>query len=181
MDRPESIHVIEAPYYDIGVRLGLLATDEVVIFDTGTGTTFEDAILPFMKRMSLKKIRKAINLHGHQDHIGSNAQLKEKYGTEIMCHRDAAKYLEQVIAGLLAFFVRYKYLPAETVEEAKIGYYSERGRASRPDRLLSDGDTVLVDDIELEMMAAAMMPRCCACTIGMTRFYFQATRFRDQE
>jgi len=155
MDRPESIHVIEAPYYDIGVRLGLLATDEVVILDTGTGTTFEDAILPFMKDMSLKKIHKAINLHSHQDHIGSNAQLKEKYGTEIMCHRDAAKYLEQVDAGLLAFFVRYfKYLPAETVEETKKGYYAERGRASRPDRLLSDGEVVLVDGIELEMIAA---------------------------
>lgn len=155
MDFPESVHVIDAPYYDIGIRLGVIARNEVVVFDTGTGTTFEDAILPFMKRMNLKRIHKAINLHGHQDHIGSNAQLKENYGTEIMCHGSAAKYLEQVDAGLLAFFVRYfKYFPTETVEEIKKGYYAERGRASRPDRLLSDGDIVLVDGIELEMIAA---------------------------
>ena len=98
MDNPEFIHVIEAPYYDIGIRLGLVATDRVVILDTGTGTTFEDAILPFMKRMNLNKIHKAINLHGHQDHIGSNAQLKDNYGTEIMCQRNAAKYLEDIDA-----------------------------------------------------------------------------------
>jgi len=155
MNLPESVHVIDAPYYDIGIRLGLVATKEVVILDTGTGTTFEDAILPFMKRMSPKKIHKAINLHGHQDHIGSNAQLEENYGTEIMCHRDAAKYLEQVDAGLLAFFTRYfRYFSPEAVEETKKGYYTERGRASCPDRLLSDGDIVLVDGIELEMIAA---------------------------
>jgi len=151
----ESVRVIDAPYYDIGIRLGLVTRNEVVILDTGTGTTFEDAILPFMKRMNLKKIHKAINLHGHQDHIGSNAQLKETYGTEIMCHRDAARYLEEVDAGLLAFLVRYfKYFSPEAVEETKKWYYIERGRASRPDRLLSDGDLVVADGTELEMMAA---------------------------
>ena len=155
MDNPEFIHVIEAPYYDIGIRLGVVATDRVVILDTGTATTFEDAILPFMKRMNLNKIHKAINLHGHQDHIGSNAQLKDNYGTEIMCQRDAAKYLEDVDAGLLPFFTRYfKYLSPAAVEETKKRYYAERGRASHPDRLLSDGDIVVVDGIGLEMMAA---------------------------
>jgi len=84
---PESVHVIDALCYDIGIRLGLIAADKVVIFDTGTGTTFEDAILRFMKRITLKKIHKATNLHGHQDRIGSNAQLKENYGTEIMSQR----------------------------------------------------------------------------------------------
>lgn len=150
----ESAYVIEAPYYDIGIRLGLIAREEVLILDTGTATTFRDAILPFMKSKGLKKIHKAINLHAHQDHVGSNAELKEYYGTEIMCHRIAGSYLQNVEEGL-SFFTKYaKYFSAQTFEEIKKGYYAERGRPSSPDRLLFDGDVVLSDGVKLEMIAA---------------------------
>jgi glyoxylase-like metal-dependent hydrolase (beta-lactamase superfamily II) len=150
----DSAYLIECPYYDIGIRLGLIAREELVILDTGTASTFEDAILPFMQKTGFKKIHKAINLHGHQDHVGSNAQLKEYFGTQILCHRIAAPYLENVDAGL-AFFAKYfKYFAAKTVDEIKRTYYVERGRASSADKVLSDGDIVLSDNIELEMIAA---------------------------
>jgi glyoxylase-like metal-dependent hydrolase (beta-lactamase superfamily II) len=164
----ESAYVIEAPYYDIGIRLGLIAREEVLILDTGTATTFRDAIVPFMKSRGLKKIHKAINLHAHQDHVGSNAELKENYGTEIMCHRIADSYLRNVEEGL-SFFTKYaKFFSAETFNEIKKGYYTERGRPSSPDRLLSDGDIVLSDGVELEMIAAPGHSESLLCVLDRT-------------
>lgn len=160
--------MIEAPYYDIGIRLGLIAREEVLILDTGTATTFRDAILPFMKSRGLNKIHTAINLHAHQDHVGSNVELKEYYGTEIMCHRMAGSYLRNAEEGL-SFFAKYaKYFSAETFEEVKKGYYAERGRPSLPDRLLSDGDIVLSDGVELEMIAAPGHSDSLLCVLDRT-------------
>lgn len=125
-----------------------------MLLDTGTATTFGDAILPFMKSEGFTRIHMVINLHAHPDHIGSNSQVKEYYGSEILCHKSAGTYLGKPEEGV-SLFERYsEYFPSEVIEDMKRVYRTERGHPCSPDRLLSDGDIVMSNGVELEVIAA---------------------------
>ncbi|MCC3861435.1 hydroxyacylglutathione hydrolase [Pseudemcibacter aquimaris] len=48
------------------------------------------------------KITTILNTHDHWDHIGGNAEMKEKTGAEIFCHAGASKKIPDVDKGLVA-------------------------------------------------------------------------------
>jgi len=76
-----------------------------------------------------------INTHAHGDHIGANAELKDRYPEATLCigSKDAS-LLSGPGAGLLSAFLGSKV------------------RSVEPDRLLNEGDRIEVGDIVLEVL-----------------------------
>ena len=57
-----------------------------------TGTRF--AGVEFLSALKEKKIRRIINTHFHEDHVGNNHSIQQKYSVQIFAHRDSIPYIE---------------------------------------------------------------------------------------
>ena len=154
MEVAENIHIIHAPYYDIGIILGLLVDEAVFLVEAGTASTPEEAVFPYMEKAGLKGIDRVIILHGHQDHIGGCKALKDRYGAEIIADRVAAPFIEDPDLGFTTFFKKYiHYLPPDRFKEIEKGYYLERGREPcNVDSYISGGDTLSLSWGEIEFI-----------------------------
>ncbi len=82
-------------------------------------------------RLDLKFI---INTHGHFDHIGANEFLKDKTGAKILAHQKAASKLISAEENLSQSFLRKSIKSPEA------------------DRLLEEGDRVMFDSLELQIL-----------------------------
>ncbi|RJQ70194.1 MAG: MBL fold metallo-hydrolase [Desulfobacteraceae bacterium] len=81
-----------------------------------------------------KLILKAIiNTHGHFDHVSANKALKQASGADLMIHPLDAPMLSQLARGAAVWGLRSEDSPV-------------------PDRLLEDGDTVQVGNIEFKVL-----------------------------
>jgi hydroxyacylglutathione hydrolase len=74
-----------------------------------------------------------INTHGHFDHVGANKALKRASGAELMIHPLDAPMLGQLSSSAAMWGLRSEDSPA-------------------PDRLLEDGDTVRIGQIEFKVL-----------------------------
>jgi hydroxyacylglutathione hydrolase len=74
-----------------------------------------------------------INTHGHFDHVGANKALKEASGAELMIHPLDAPMLGQLSGSAAVWGLRSEDSPA-------------------PDRLLEDGDTIRIGQIEFRVL-----------------------------
>ena len=72
------------PYY---VHSFLLAD---TLIDTGTSF----ASVEFLSALKEKKIRRIINTHFHEDHVGNNHIIQQKDSAQIFAHRDSIPYIE---------------------------------------------------------------------------------------
>ena len=75
-----------------------------------------------------------INTHGHFDHIGANEFLKDKTGAKILAHQEAASKLISAEENLSQSFLRKSINSPEA------------------DRLLEEGDRVMFDSLELQIL-----------------------------
>lgn len=89
-------------------------------------------IIQFVRQENLKG-KYIINTHGHYDHILANKQLKDTLGAKILIHRDEKEFLA-----------------SEVKSHAKESGFKV-GRTS-PFRLLKEGDTIKVGNINLEVI-----------------------------
>ncbi len=91
---------VESPYPVIQpVNLFLLAGNDLILIDSGDGTSYS------MKKLSdglerlgfdLSDISMIINTHEHIEHFGGNAAIKEVSGAEILAHRLAIPFIEDM-------------------------------------------------------------------------------------
>ncbi|MEN6422007.1 MAG: MBL fold metallo-hydrolase [Smithella sp.] len=72
------------------------------LIDTGTNR----ANIQFLSALKGKSIRKIVNTHHHEDHIGNNADVQEMFGIPIYAHRSALPYLEEPRLNNLRLYQR---------------------------------------------------------------------------
>jgi glyoxylase-like metal-dependent hydrolase (beta-lactamase superfamily II) len=132
------------------VRGGITA-----VIDTGVLGTPTNDVVPALASLglSLSDVDLVVNTHGHMDHLGGNAELKDA-GAEIVLHRADRLRAEsnQSHADLLReLFVEIdaqNLLPAREAMTLRL-----LGRAVGVDRVLEDGDVVdLGDDVKLTVV-----------------------------
>ena len=109
--------------------VGCDATRQAAVIDPGGDA---DKILLALAKDKLA-IKAIINTHGHFDHVSANKALKNASGAELMIHPLDAPMLAQLARGA-----------------AMWGMHSEDSPA--PDRLLQDGDTVTVGQIQFKVL-----------------------------
>ncbi|MBM4325647.1 MAG: MBL fold metallo-hydrolase [Deltaproteobacteria bacterium] len=63
-----------------------------LLIDTGCKNTEEE----FIAALDGRTVLVAVNTHHHEDHVGANKAVKEKFGIEIFAHREAVPIIAQV-------------------------------------------------------------------------------------
>ena len=82
-------------------------TKETVIIDPSAEA---EEILKVVKDSNLK-VKYIINTHGHMDHIGANAEIKEATGAKILIHEDDGNLLSSPVKNLAIFWGRMTKSP----------------------------------------------------------------------
>lgn len=77
-----------------------LAGDTLI--DTGTNR----AARPFLAALEGRKIGRVVNTHHHEDHIGNNRAVAERFGAAIYAHPAALPYLENPRLNRLRLYQR---------------------------------------------------------------------------
>ncbi len=96
------------------------ATRETVIIDPGSQAR---DILAQVEEASLKVVA-IVNTHGHVDHVGADAAVREATGAPVMIHKEDVPMLKSPLLSLAALLPR-----------------GEGGKVT-PDRELADGDRI---------------------------------------
>ncbi len=109
--------------------LGCDRTGKAAVIDPGDEA---DRILMALSESKLT-VEYLINTHGHFDHVGANARLKEATGAKLMIHRDDAPMLTDLTSAAATFGLRAENSPA-------------------PDGFLADGDKISFGDITLTVI-----------------------------
>ncbi|MCF7794623.1 MAG: MBL fold metallo-hydrolase [Candidatus Cloacimonetes bacterium] len=119
----------------------------------------DDRLLNEIKDLKLKYI---VNTHGHGDHIGGNALLKEKTDAKIAIHKHDAKMLQDPNSNLSSFWGAALRSPAADIllqdgDELKLGKYkikiihtpghSEGGICLLIGNAIFSGDTLFASSI----------------------------------
>lgn len=130
---------------EMGTNCYLLADgSEVAIIDPG----FEpDRILESLYRLSAGGKRLIINTHGHIDHIGANAAVKDITGAPILIGRRDAVQLTDARSNL-SFFLGQEVVSPEA------------------DRLLDEGDIITVGTTELRVIETPGHTEGSICLVG---------------
>ncbi len=109
--------------------VGCEQTRHAAVIDPGGDA---DKILLALSKDQLT-LKAIINTHGHFDHVSANKQLKKSTGAELMIHAADAPMLSQLASGAAVW-----------------GLSSED--SPEPDRLLDEGDTVEVGQIQFKVL-----------------------------
>jgi len=108
------------------LEVGLLAANcyLVACSETGKGVVIDPGgsagdILREMKKINMEA-EAIINTHGHYDHIGANAKIKEATGAPILlCEKDIKVYQNPAGKGL-SIFVKTPPLPDKYISEGDV-------------------------------------------------------------
>lgn len=103
-------------------------TKEGVIIDPGAAG---EEILQWVAKEGIQ-VRYIINTHGHVDHVGANAEVKEATKAPLLIHREDGDMCRKPHASLAIFAGKLKL--------------------ADPDRLLEDGDILEVGTLKLEII-----------------------------
>ncbi len=110
--------------------IGCEETKEGAVIDPGGGAS---TILKMIEELGLN-IKYIINTHGHVDHIGANAKVKEATGADILIHEKDAQMLTSSVAN-------FSMLMGQRITSPAAAW------------LLKDGDRITIGTtIELEVI-----------------------------
>ncbi|HYU21065.1 MAG TPA: MBL fold metallo-hydrolase [Chloroflexota bacterium] len=155
-----SIYRINAPFEGGGaVQSYLLLGSKRALVDTGVSYSPDESIEPALRAMdlSLGDVDVIVNTHGHADHLGGNARVKEASGAPVMIHRDDVPFtqnpranfeLPTTVPELVRLGGRQDLLPQ--VEASTLRMV---GKSVGVDRVLEEGDRVdLGNDVVLDVI-----------------------------
>lgn len=106
-----------------------------VIFDGGEAMVIDpgEPAKELFDALEGHKVTLLVNTHAHIDHVGGNAEVKKRTNAEFVCHADAAQMLPSVPAQGRMFGISVAPSP-------------------QPDRLIAEGDTLKVGNVELRIV-----------------------------
>jgi glyoxylase-like metal-dependent hydrolase (beta-lactamase superfamily II) len=119
--------LVVGPYASNCYIVGSEATKEGMIIDPGAEAK---EIMRTVEKLGLK-IKLIVLTHRHPDHVGAAAQVKHDTKAPLASHAECAKYLPQS--------------PSYVFEEPFEG-------APKPERLLADGDTIDIGDLNFKVL-----------------------------
>ncbi len=131
-------------------------TKEAAIIDPGAEG---EEILKVVRSNDLK-VKYIINTHGHMDHIGANAKVKETTGAKILIHEDDRNLLSSPVKNLAIFWGRVTKSPPA-------------------DRLLKDGETISLGHLEIEVIHTPGHTRGSICLLVDNRLFTGDTLMRN--
>ena len=108
--------------------VGCPRSKEAVIIDPGAEGR---RIIKRVQELGLK-IKYIINTHGHIDHIGANAEVREAFGALLLVHAKDAPLLSSPQAGMALFM--------------------NKGRQAPPDSTIKDGDILEVGTLRIKVL-----------------------------
>lgn len=120
-------------------------THDAIVIDPGAESS---RIIDFVHRHMIAP-RLLVNTHGHFDHIGGNADLKEQFSVEVVIHRFDAPMLTD---------------PSQNLSEWIPG--SAHVLSPSPDRLVDTGDVLSVGRVKLQVMHTPGHSRGSICLLG---------------
>lgn len=120
-------------------------THEAIVIDPGAEPS---RIVGFLSKHEITP-RLVVNTHGHFDHIGANAALKEHYGVEVVIHGCDATMLTD---------------PSENLSDWIPG--GAPVLSPSPDRLVDTGDVVAVGTTQLHVIHTPGHSRGSICLLG---------------
>lgn len=106
----ERIYALDAPYDDVWVRTYLVVGETAAFIDTGLGATGA-AGLSLLQSLGSPQVTAAIHTHGHWDHIGSAAMIRQATGCLIAAHPDDAAMISSHDENDRRFLRRFPEFP----------------------------------------------------------------------
>ncbi len=131
-------------------------TKEAAIIDPSTEG---EEILKVIKENNLK-VKYIINTHGHMDHIGANAKIKEATGAKILIHEDDRNLLISPTENLAIFWGKMTKSPPA-------------------DRLLKDGEIISLGNLKIKVIHTPGHTRGSICLLVENRLFSGDTLLRD--
>lgn len=131
---------------NIRVHLYLLRAEKIALIDSGTRHSPQTDILPVLRQsgLNLKDVDYILNTHGHIDHIGGNAVIKNAGKAKIFIHSDEADAVEDH-----TYFFKHFFQPMAEgiwgktyVEKEWKTYSSLSGGEVTVDQRLYDGEVI---------------------------------------
>lgn len=104
-------------------------TRECAVIDPGAEA---DQIFPLITHLNLRPVI-ILNTHGHVDHTGANAEIKDRYRVPIALHQNDLPLIEENI-------------------QLEFGLMLGARPTPRPDRLLADGDEIRIGQTGLKVI-----------------------------
>jgi hydroxyacylglutathione hydrolase len=141
------IKALEIPWEGRGMTIGayLVNSERKALVDTGPpqpdAAALESVLQPF--GLTLAQIDFALNTHGHLDHIGGNALLKEKGRARIVIHKEDADFIEDHSRSYDRF---YASSSGPDAEKQKAGFLQQMGPELKVDQYIEDGDVIDLGD-----------------------------------
>jgi len=141
----------------ITFRAYLIKDGKNTMIDTGPPLGSPEKLAAVLKPydLALKDVNFVLNTHGHFDHVGGNAFLKESGNPQIMIHREDAIFLEDHQSCFDRYFapVTKASNPQEDLAKAREAFRQEMGPELKVDRRLEDNDLLPIgDSIELQVI-----------------------------
>jgi glyoxylase-like metal-dependent hydrolase (beta-lactamase superfamily II) len=126
------------------------------LVDTGVFGTPTNDVTPALASLglSLSDVDLVVNTHGHMDHLGGNAEVKDAAGAEIALHRADLPLAESNEFHAQRLRELYPVIDADHLRPAREAMTMRLlGRAVGVDRVLDDGDVVdLGSDVRLTVV-----------------------------
>ena len=137
----EGIYVIPC-MYDSSVNIYLFAGDNMTLVGTGTSTTPDQHIFPYMKMIGLdpKDIVLVINTHGHSDHIGGDSRVLSVSGAKLAAHSLDKPWIEDHEVFLRDMDRYPLYFPISDTSRRR--FNASLGENTKVDIGLNEGDEI---------------------------------------
>ncbi len=118
-----------------------------------------EEILRVVKENNLK-VKYIINTHGHMDHIGANAKIKEATGAKILIHEDDRNLLTSPTKNLAIF-------------------WGTMTKSPPADGLLKDGEIISLGNLEIRVIHTPGHTRGSICLLVDNRLFSGDTLLRN--
>lgn len=123
------------------IVIGAIGTNCYLITDEKSGESavidpgrYKAPLINFLDEHRVSHLKYIILTHGHYDHIMGVAELQADRGGEVLIHKDDAECLQSPMSALAKYSIGRHFVPC------------------RADRLLSDGDEILLGETVLRVM-----------------------------